>query len=78
VLAYDQKQPQLGVYNTAAVAMLQGCPYGKAWDEVLGSMDVHTIYKLGLRSGFMFDVVMRYVRKHAPDSCHQDERQWLF
>jgi hypothetical protein len=68
----------MGVYNTAAVAMLEGRPYSSAWDDVLDSMDVDTIYKLGLRSRHMFNVVMSYVRKRGPDSCHRDERQLLF
>ncbi|KAJ7911254.1 hypothetical protein B0H13DRAFT_2660611 [Mycena leptocephala] len=73
LLAYDQKQPLMGAYNTAAVAMLEGRPYSSSWDDLLDSMDVDAIYKLGLRSQPMFDVVMGYVRKRGPDSCHLDE-----
>jgi hypothetical protein len=65
----------MGIYNTVAVSMMENRPYDEGWNFVLQSMDIASLFKLGLRSQFMFEVIMGYVRQHMPDSCHKDERE---
>jgi hypothetical protein len=65
----------MGIYNTVAVSMMEDRPYDEVWNFVLQSMDIASLFKLGLRSKFMFEVIMGYVRQRMPDSCHKDERE---
>jgi hypothetical protein len=65
----------MGVYNTVAVTAMADRPYDDVWNFVLQSMDIVSLFKLALRSRFMFEVVMGYVRQRMPDSCHKDERE---
>ncbi|KAJ7933881.1 hypothetical protein B0H13DRAFT_2306297 [Mycena leptocephala] len=73
LLKYDIRQPAMGVYNAVTVGMLAGRPYGEHWNQAFKAMDLDTLYKLGLRSTEMFNMVASYVRQHGPDSCHIDE-----
>jgi hypothetical protein len=73
VLSYDSKQPYLGVYNATAVVMYEGQPYSPAWDHVLHTMDIQTLFQLALRSRTLYKVVIEYVRDNMPESCHKDE-----
>ncbi|KAJ7822867.1 hypothetical protein B0H14DRAFT_2598179 [Mycena olivaceomarginata] len=48
-MTYDSKQPYLGVYNATAVVVYEGQPYSPAWDHVLRTMDIQTLFQLALR-----------------------------
>ncbi|KAJ7844552.1 hypothetical protein B0H13DRAFT_1908812 [Mycena leptocephala] len=70
---YDTAQPRLSVCNEAAIIMMGRRPYDKTWDHILSTLDVLTLFKVGLRSHHMFEVVTAYVQAHAPPTYNTDE-----
>ncbi|KAJ6454935.1 hypothetical protein C8R47DRAFT_1228457 [Mycena vitilis] len=73
ILTYDKSPPPMGVYNTIAFSMMKGRPYDGAWDFVFNTMDVRAQFAVAMQSPQMCRLVMSYIRRHAPDSCHIDE-----
>ncbi|KAJ7677868.1 hypothetical protein DFH06DRAFT_1121430 [Mycena polygramma] len=65
--------PALGVYNTVAVSMLQGRPYDSNWAYVFRTLDLHTLFKLSLRSPEMCRLVLEYVNENRPACWQADE-----
>ncbi|KAJ7038521.1 hypothetical protein C8F04DRAFT_1179540 [Mycena alexandri] len=65
---FDPREPLLSVYNDAAICILEGCPYDAHWASILSTIDVVSLFKLSLRSEWLFKIVMSHVRACQP-SC---------
>ncbi|KAJ7779038.1 hypothetical protein B0H16DRAFT_1711383 [Mycena metata] len=59
-------EPVLSVSNSVALCKLDGQSYNEHWDAILSTLDIISLFKLGLRSDRLFAVVMAYVRAHQP------------
>ncbi|KAJ7754892.1 hypothetical protein B0H16DRAFT_1722595 [Mycena metata] len=66
----DLAEPQLSVYNYAAVCIYEGRPYDEHWAAVLSTIDVVSLFKLALWSQELFKVVMAHVKAQQPSYGH--------